>query len=225
MNQKGTYTTDLYNNSALLVLNGTSLNRQTNIQKRVNVDPLWFNLEGYIIQILTGTVMKYHVSGGTVKRVIFSQGIIFSRSACSTEGNIVPGEKYNYLGTTDTDISSVPVDICYIIWSKWMISSKVMCSKITTKFGNKTRSLRTKQNGTQTWQLARPFYYDVLLLTTAYSAYAVHFFLGQFPNMELMLLLSPLFYLLNCYISRLRHFGCYNSEFYQLSMRLTTWAS
>ena len=44
----------------------------------------------------------------------------------------------------------------------------------------------------------RPFYYDVLLLTTVY---AVHFFLGQFPNMELMLLLlSPLFYLLNCYI-------------------------
>ena len=45
----------------------------------------------------------------------------------------------------------------------------------------------------------RAFYYDVLLLTTAYSAYAVHFFLGQFPNMELMLL-SPLFYLLNRYI-------------------------
>ena len=45
------------------------------------------------------------------------------------------------------------------------------------------------------------FYYDVLLLTTAYSAYAVHFSLGQFPNMELMLLLlSPLFYLMNCYI-------------------------
>ena len=44
----------------------------------------------------------------------------------------------------------------------------------------------------------RAFYYDVLLLTTAY---AVHFFLGQFPNMEfMMLLLSPLFYLLNCYI-------------------------
>ena len=42
------------------------------------------------------------------------------------------------------------------------------------------------------------FYYDILLLTTAY---AVHFFLGQFPNMELMLLLlSPLYYLLNHYI-------------------------
>ena len=44
----------------------------------------------------------------------------------------------------------------------------------------------------------RALYYDVLLLTTAYSAYAVHFFLGQFPNMELMLLLlllllSPFF--------------------------------
>ena len=42
----------------------------------------------------------------------------------------------------------------------------------------------------------RAFYYDVLLLTTAISVYAVHFFLGQFPNMELMLL-SPLFYWLN----------------------------
>ena len=28
----------------------------------------------------------------------------------------------------------------------------------------------------------RAFHYDVLLLTTAYSAYAVHFFLGQFPK-------------------------------------------
>ena len=63
----------------------------------------------------------------------------------------------------------------------------------TTKFGNKTRSLRTKQTKRKIDSFAR--YYDVLilLLTTAYSAYAVHFFLGQFPNMELMLLLSPLF--------------------------------
>ena len=58
-----------------------------------------------------------------------------------------------------------------------------MCSTTTTKFGDKTRSLRTN------------FYYDVLLLTTTYSAYAMHFFLGRFPNMELMLLLlSPLFF-------------------------------
>ena len=28
----------------------------------------------------------------------------------------------------------------------------------------------------------RAFYSDVLLLTTAYSAYAMHFFLGQFPK-------------------------------------------
>ena len=34
----------------------------------------------------------------------------------------------------------------------------------------------------------------VLLLTSAYSAYAVNFFMGQFPNMEWMLLLFlPLF--------------------------------
>ena len=30
-----------------------------------------------------------------------------------------------------------------------------MCSTTTTKFDNKTRSLRTKQNWTQTWQLER----------------------------------------------------------------------
>ena len=47
----------------------------------------------------------------------------------------------------------------------------------------------------------RAFYYDDLLLTTAYSAYAVHFVLGHLFNMEFMLLLlSPLFFLLNCYI-------------------------
>ena len=43
----------------------------------------------------------------------------------------------------------------------------------------------------------RAFYYDVLLLTTAYSACAVRFFLGQFPNMELLLLLLSLYSLLN----------------------------
>ena len=61
-----------------------------------------------------------------------------------------------------------------------------------TKFGNKTRSLRTKQTEPKLDRFA-----CVLLwrsITTAYYAYAVHFFLGQFPSMELMLLLlSPLF--------------------------------
>ena len=41
----------------------------------------------------------------------------------------------------------------------------------------------------------RAFYYDVLLLTSAYSAYAVHFFLGQFPNMELMLSCCHLYFI------------------------------
>ena len=64
----------------------------------------------------------------------------------------------------------------------------------TTKFGNKTRGLLQNNLNAHLTAL-HAFYYDVLLLTTAYSAlYAVHFFLGQFPNMELMLLLlSPLF--------------------------------
>ena len=65
----------------------------------------------------------------TAKRVIFSQGII----------NIT------ILAPPTRDISSVPVDICYIRWSKWMISSKFYVLYDTTKFGNKTTSLRTKQ--------------------------------------------------------------------------------
>ena len=70
-----------------------------------------------------------------------------------------------------------------------------MCSTTTTKFGNKTTNLRTKTKLKRKHDSLRAFYYDVLLLTTACSAYAVHFFLGQFPNMELMLLLlSPLFF-------------------------------
>ena len=73
-----------------------------------------------------------------------------------------------------------------------------MCSTITTKFGNKTIGVCVQNKTERKLDSLRAFYYGVLLLTTAY---AVHFFLGQFPNMELMLLLlSPLFYLLNCYI-------------------------
>ena len=122
--------------------------------------------------------------------------VIFSRSA-QHWGKYCPEGKYNYLGTTDTWIFHPSRSISVILdgQNEWF-PQNFMCSTTTTKFGNKTRRVRTKQNWTPTWQLAR-----VLLLTTAYSAYAVHFFLGQFPNMELILLfLSPLFYLLNCYI-------------------------
>ena len=50
---------------------------------------------------------------------------------------------------------------------------------ITTKFGNKTSSLRTIQNKLNANLTAlRTFYYDVLLFTTAYSDYVGHFFLG-----------------------------------------------
>ena len=38
----------------------------------------------------------------TAKRVIFSQGIIFSREVRSTEGKYCPEGKYNSLGTTGT---------------------------------------------------------------------------------------------------------------------------
>ena len=87
----------------------------------------------------------------------------------------------------------------------------------TTEFGNKTRSLRINKVNANLTAL-RTFYYDVLLLTTAYSACEVHFFLGHFPNMELMLLLlSPLFLtdLLYFPVGRL----IYNSVFDRMPMR------
>ena len=152
----------------------------------------------YNIQILTGTVMKYHVSVDCQESYIFPRDYIFPRSA-QHWGNILSRtENITILAPPTRDISSVPVDICYIRWSKWMISSKFYVLYDPTKFGNKL-GVCIQNKTERKLDSLRAFYYDVLLLTTAYSAYAVHFFLGQFPNMELMLL-SPLFYLLNCYI-------------------------
>ena len=74
----------------------------------------------------------------------------------------------------------------------------------TTKFGNKTRSyVQHKLNANLT--ALRAFHYEVLLLTTAFSA--MHFFLGQFPNMELMLFLLSLLF-----VTELLYFpGCVTS--------------
>ena len=155
----------------------------------------------YIIQILTGRTWNITFRW-TAKSYIFPRDYIFPKCAALRE-NIVPRENITILAPPTRDISSVPVDICYIRWSKWMISSKLYVLYDPTKFGNKTRSLRTKQNWTHTWQLARVLLWRSIVnqCVLSESAYPVHFFLGQFPNMELMLLLlSPLFYLLNCYI-------------------------
>ena len=199
----------VYGSSALLVLNVTSLNSinsllvlgwwyvlgnpQMDIIQQT-VDMMSQNLRSDIIQILTGTVMKYHVSVDCQESYIFPRDYIFPKCTALRENITI-------LAPPTRDISSVPLDICYIRWSKLMISSIVCALRLP-------RSLVTRlgvcvQNKTTQRKLdsLRAFYYDVLLLTTAYSVYAVHFFLGHFPNMELMLLLlSPLFYLLNCYI-------------------------
>ena len=131
--------------------------------------------------------MKYHVSVDCQESDIFPRDYIF------------PRENITILAPPTRDISSVPVDICYIRWSTTILE---IC--VQNKTERKLDSLRA-------------FYYDVLLLTTAYSAYAVYCLLGQFPNMELTLLLLLLLFL------RLRHNGCYNSVFDRLSMR--AWAS
>ena len=99
------------------------------------------------------------------------------------------------ISSIPVDISSIPVDICYIRWSNWMISSKFdgalwLPQSLVTRLGV---CVQNKLNANFT--ALHAFYYDDLLLTTAYSACVEHFFLGhQLPNMKMMLLLlSPLF--------------------------------
>ena len=53
-----------------------------------------------IIQILTGTVMKYNVSVDC-QELYFPKGLYFP-DVRSTEGKYCPERKYNYLGTTNT---------------------------------------------------------------------------------------------------------------------------
>ena len=60
-----------------------------------------FRISWYIIQILTATVMKYHVSVGLPRELYFPKGLYFPE-ARSAEGKYNHEGKYNYLGTTDT---------------------------------------------------------------------------------------------------------------------------
>ena len=146
-----------------------------------------------IIKILTGTVMKYHVSVDCQESYIFPRGYIFPKRAALRE-NIITREKVTLLAPPTRDISSVPVNICYIRWSKLMISSKFDGALWLSRSWVTRLRVCVQNNLNANLTALRAFYYDVLLLTAAYSDYMMHFFLGQFPNMELMLLLLlPLF--------------------------------
>ena len=151
-----------------------------------------------IIQILTGTVTKYHVSVDCQKSYIF------------------PRENITLLAPTKRDISSVPVDTCYVRWSnQWLLKSKFIIMVLSDKLGNKTRvCVQNKLNAN--WTNLCAFYDDVLLLTTAYSAYEVHFFWVSFLIWKLCYCCCRLYSILNCYIFPV---GQYNSVFDWLSMR------
>ena len=105
-----------------------------------------------IIQILTATVMKYHVSVDCQESYIFPRGNIFPKRAALRE-NIITRENITRLAPPTRDISSVPVNICYIRWSKWMISSKFdgalwLSQSLVTRLGVCVQTMWT-----QTWQL------------------------------------------------------------------------
>ena len=102
-----------------------------------------------ILTHLTGTVMKYHVSVDRQEGYIFLQ-------CCALRENIIPRETITILAPSTCDISSFPVDICCIRWSKLMIIKLWWCCMATTKFGNKTKSLRTKRNERKLGRFADP---------------------------------------------------------------------
>ena len=111
-------------------------------------------------------------------------------------------ENITILAPPIRDISSVPVNIWYIRWSKWMISSKFdgvlwLSQSLVTRLG-----VCVQNNLNTNLTALRAFYYEVLLLTAAYSDYAGHFFLGQLPTMEVLLLLLLYFLIEFVIVSR-----------------------
>ena len=106
----------------------------------------------YIIQILTATVMKCHFSVDCQESYIFPRGYIFPKRTALRE-NIITRENITILAPPTRDISSVPVNICYIRWSKWMISSKFdgavwLSRSLVTRLGVCVQTMWT-----QTWQI------------------------------------------------------------------------
>ena len=88
----------------------------------------------------------------TAKSYIFPRGYIFPKRAALRE-NIITRENITILAPPTRDISSVPVNICYIRWSKWMISSKFdgalwLSQSLVTRLGVCVQTMWT-----QTWQL------------------------------------------------------------------------
>ena len=75
----------------------------------------------HIIQIFISIFISRF--GGLPESYIFPSGYIFPKRAALRE-NIITRENITILAPPTRDISSVPVNICYIRWSKWMISSK-----------------------------------------------------------------------------------------------------
>ena len=133
---------------------------------------LLFLLFNNIIQILTGTVMKLPRFGGLPRELYFPKGF--------TEGKYCPEGKYtcNYLGTTDTWYFIRPGRYLLYQMVKMNDFLKISCA-LRLPRGLVTRLGVCVQNKTERkLDSLRAFYYDVLLLTTAYSVYAVHFFLG-----------------------------------------------
>ena len=93
----------------------------------------------YTCPVLAGMISKYHISVDC-QELYFSKWVHFPK-ACSPEGTYCHKEKYNSLGATK---------MRYFIRLSWLVKMSSFkfiytwwCS-MTTRFGNKTRILRTK---------------------------------------------------------------------------------
>ena len=85
--------------------------------------------------------------GGLPRELYFPKGLYFPPKRTALRENI------NILAPPTRDISSVPVNICYIRWSKWKISSKFdgalwLSRSLVTRLGVCVQTMWM-----QTWQL------------------------------------------------------------------------
>ena len=127
---------------------------------------------GYVyLQILTGTVRKI-CFGGLPGQSYCTKWLYFPDARAVLWGNIVMRKSIIPPAPPKRDILYVPVDICYIRWSKSMVASKFegalqLPQSLVTKLGV---CIQNEQNTNMT-AFRAIYFHDVPLSTTVYSDY------------------------------------------------------
>ena len=161
--------------------------------------------------------MKYHVSVDCQESYIFPRDYIFPKCAALRENivlreNIISWHHRHVIFHPFRSISVMVKINDFLI----ILCALRLPRSLVTRLG-----ICAEQNKTERkLDNLRAFYYDVLLLTTAYSAYSfwVSFLIWNLCCCCCCCCCCCRLYLIVIFL-RLRHFSCYNSVFDRLSMR------